>query len=126
MSNKNNHTLSIFPDTSKSKLMSNQDSGRAHRPGPLVNQLRQSQNKDALRGGVQDSGQRSLEGSPGDAAASSALRVTEIDTPEMGGPLMANNKEPRVVSRAARLAVKSNTEDKTSAQGARPQNKFKT
>lgn len=38
VSNKNNHTLSIFPDTSKSKLMSNQDSGRAHRP--LANQLR--------------------------------------------------------------------------------------
>lgn len=39
---------------------------------------------------------------------------------------MANNKEPTVVSRVARLGVKSNTEDKATAQGVRPQNKFKT
>lgn len=54
-------------------------------------------------------------------APSSALQVTEIDTPELRNNLAANNKEPTVVSRAVRLKGKARTDDKN---GPRP--KFKT
>ena len=108
----NNHTLSIFPQTSASKLRTNQHSERENKPYANQQAPRQGQiQQDGAAGKLRHaSDQNSFEESPR-AEPGSAVIVTEIDTPELGGPLVHNNKAPTVVSRVPNKEGKSSTDN---------------